>query len=192
MTQFTNWTGYVTMTAGTPPRPLYQQAIAFFDKPGTAVDLGCGAGNESLDLLQRGWSVHAVDSNESAIHTITERALGLPGLTTDRADLWSATLPAVDLVYAGFSLFFVPPARFAEAWARVVAAVVPSGRFAGHFLGMRDDWAALAEISAHREHEVRELLPGWEVEHFAEVEEDGKAMNGPKHWQLYEVVARRH
>jgi hypothetical protein len=74
----------------------------------------------------------------------------------------------------------------------VVAAVVPGGRFAGHFLGVRDDWAALAEISAHREHEVRELLQGWEVEHFAEVEEDGKAMSGPKHWQLYEVVARRH
>lgn len=31
MTQFDNWTAYVKMTTGTPPRPLYQQAIARFE-----------------------------------------------------------------------------------------------------------------------------------------------------------------
>ena len=97
----------------------------------------------------------------------------------------------VDLVYAGFSLFFVPPARYAETWASVVAAVAPGGRFAGHFLGPRDDWSALPEITAHREDEVRELLLGWHVESFEEVELDGHAMSGPKHWHRYDVVAAR-
>ena len=79
MTRFSDWSGYVAQTTGTPPRPLYQRAVALFDTPGTAVDLGCGAGNETLDLLNRGWSVHAVDSSEAAIQTVTDRATTLPG-----------------------------------------------------------------------------------------------------------------
>jgi tellurite methyltransferase len=202
MTRFSDWSGYVANTTGTPPRPLYQRAVALFDHPGTAVDLGCGAGNETLDLLQRGWSVHAVDSSEAAIRTVTDRAGGLPGattepagafpgLTTELADLWAATPPLSSLVYAGFSLFFVPPSQYAEAWARIVAAVAPDGRFAGHFLGTSDSWAELPEISAHTEDAVRELFRGWQVEHFHEVNEDGQALSGPKHWHLYEVIAAK-
>jgi trans-aconitate methyltransferase len=199
MTRFTDWSGYVAKTAGTSPRPLYQQAVARFDHPGTAVDLGCGAGNETLDLLQRGWSVHAVDSSKAAIRSVTERAAALPGLTSDSArglttelaDLWAATPPAANFVYAGFSLFFVPPSEYAEAWARVVAAVAPEGRFAGHFLGPSDSWAGLPEISAHTEYAVRELFRGWRLEHFHEVDEDGKSFSGPKHWHLYEVIAAK-
>ena len=190
MTRFSDWSGYIAHTTGSPPKPLYQRAVALFDHPGTAVDLGCGPGNETLDLLHRGWSVHAVDSSEAAIQTVTERAAS-PELTTELADLWTAAPPASNFVYAGFSLFFVPPDRYAEAWARVVSAVAPSGRFAGHFLGPRDTWAELPEISVHAEYAVRELFRGWQLEHFHEVDEDGKSFGGPKHWHLYEVIAAK-
>jgi hypothetical protein len=49
----------------------------------------------------------------------------------------------------------------------------------------------LPEISAHTEDAVRELFRGWQVEHFQEVDEDGKAMSGPKRWHLYEVIAAK-
>ncbi|MEU0092869.1 class I SAM-dependent methyltransferase [Kribbella sp. NPDC006257] len=136
MTRFSDWSGYIAHTTGSPPKPLYHRALALFDRPGTAVDLGCGAGNETLDLLHNGWSVHAVDSSEAAIRTVTERAT-------------SAALPA------------------------------------------RDTWAELPEISVHPEYAVRELFRGWQLEHFDEVEEDGKSFGGPKHWHLYEVIAAR-
>jgi tellurite methyltransferase len=190
MTRFSDWSGYIAHTTGSPPKPLYHRAVALFDRPGTAVDLGCGAGNETLDLLQRGWSVHAVDSSEAAIRTVTERAPSAD-LTTELADLWTATPPTSNFVYAGFSLFFVPPDRYAEAWARVVSAVAPEGRFAGHFLGPRDTWAELPDISVHPEYAVRELFRGWQLEHFDEVDQDGKSFGGPKHWHLYEVIAAK-
>jgi hypothetical protein len=40
--------------------------------------------------------------------------------------------------------------------------------------------------------DAEELLGGLEVEHFDEVEEDGEtAVGDPKHWQLFQVVARK-
>ena len=109
-----------------------------------------------------------------------------------RAELWNATLSAVDLVYAGFSLFFAAPtARFDEAWSRASGAVAPGGRFAGHFLGVRDTWASLPEVTAHRENDVHNLLHAFELEYFAEIEDNHAAASGPKHWHFYEVIGRR-
>jgi SAM-dependent methyltransferase len=58
-----DWTKYYEAQLGRAPRPLYLDAVARFDRPGRAVDLGCGDGTESLDLLARGWRVYAVDRN---------------------------------------------------------------------------------------------------------------------------------
>ncbi|WP_406049545.1 class I SAM-dependent methyltransferase [Kribbella sp. NBC_00889] len=191
MPDFTDWAPYVAFTSGDPPRPLHQAALACFTEPGTAVDLGCGAGNETLDLLDRGWQVHAVDSSAAALAEVSRRARSGRRLTLERSDLWDARPPVADLVYAGFSLFFAPPERFAETWAVVTRAVRPGGMFAGQLLGVRDDWAQQPEISAQDDAEVQGLLEGWAVERLDEVEYDGRAMSGPKHWHLYEVLARR-
>lgn len=186
-----HWSRYIEATVGAPPRSLYRRAVALFSEPGAAIDLGCGAGNESLDLLTRGWRVVAVDSSEAAITTLERRAGGLAGLVLQPAQLWTADLSTADLVYAGFSLFFSPPDRYPETWARASAAVAHGGRFAGHFLGVRDSWATLPEVTAHRESDVHDLLQAFELEYFAEIEDDRDAVSGPKHWHFYEVIGRR-
>jgi trans-aconitate methyltransferase len=191
MADSTDWAPYIAATTGAPPRPLHQAAVACFTEPGTAVDLGCGAGNETLDLLDRGWQVHAVDSSDAALAEVSRRAAGRSGLTLERADLWDAQPPVADLVHAGFSLFFAPPDRFAETWAVVTRTVRSGGVFAGQLLGVRDDWARQPEISAQDDAEVQALLDGWTVERLDEVEYDGRAVSGPKHWHLYDVLARR-
>lgn len=191
MRDFTDWAPYVAFTSGDPPRPLHQVALACFTEPGTAVDLGCGAGNETLDLLDRGWQVHAVDSSAAALAEVSRRAGSRRRLTLERSDLWDARPPVADLVFAGFSLFFAPPERFAETWTVVTRSVRPGGLFAGQLLGVRDDWARQPEISAQDDAEVQALLDGWSVERLDEVEYDGRAMSGPKHWHHYDVLARR-
>jgi tellurite methyltransferase len=93
-------------------------------------------------------------------------------------------------VWAGYSLFFIPPQRFASTWQRIRASVRPGGRFAGQLLGERDTWAAGGDVNAHTRADAEALFDGWTLEGFDEEENDGDACSGPKHWHLFHVVAR--
>lgn len=47
-------------------------------------------------------------------------------------------------------------------------------------------------MTFHARAEVESLLEGFEVERLDEVEEDGEtAVGTPKHWHLFDVVARK-
>jgi hypothetical protein len=67
----------------------------------------------------------------------------------------------------------------------------PGGLFAGHFLGERDSWAGNPEITSQSAAQAKQLLAGLSIESFEEIEHDGRAVSGPKHWHLFEVIARR-
>jgi SAM-dependent methyltransferase len=98
--------------------------------PGKALDLGCGAGQDSIWLAQRGWIVTAVDSAAGAIAEARERASAAGVERTIVfvvADLGGWT-PAsrYDLVFCTFSL----PARGmgrSRMLETAAAAVAPGG-----------------------------------------------------------------
>ncbi len=79
--------------------------------PGKALDLGCGEGQNSIWLAQRGWIVNAVDMSSSAIDEARETAAaaGVDGTIVFKvADIgeWGP-LSRYDLVFCTFAL----PAR---------------------------------------------------------------------------------
>ncbi|RSD17226.1 class I SAM-dependent methyltransferase [Amycolatopsis eburnea] len=94
---------------------------------GTALDLGCGAGGDTLWLAARGWRVTAVDISANAVTRLAENARGLP-VTAVRADL-AAEFPAgeFDLVSAQYfhTPFELPRARVLRTAAH---ALRPGGR----------------------------------------------------------------
>jgi len=59
------------------PRPTLLRALEYFkDHPPsskTAIDLGCGKGNDTLTLLKEGWSVYAIDKSAKAIELLEEQ-----------------------------------------------------------------------------------------------------------------------
>lgn len=192
----TTWTDYYKATSGRPPRDLFTRAEQLArlpeGRPGVAIDLGCGDGTETVALLTLGWQVCAIDREPHAIDLVTSRASGewSNRLQTQVADFEHATLPRSDFVYAGLSLFFCDPSVFPAVWAQVTSALHPGGLFAGHLLGERDSWALNPQITSHTAGQAKQMLSGCRLESFVEIEQDGRAVSGPKHWHLFEVIAR--
>lgn len=194
-----NWADYYATTGGRPPRGTLLFALDRFgaepaSEPRLAVDLGCGSGRDTAELLRRGWSVLAIDAEPAAIAMLRARP-DLPRtgrLETRIARFEDADWPTADLVNSSFALPLCPPERFPAVWAHIAASLKPGGRFAGQLFGERDGFAGAPGITTHTRTQAEALLAGLEVELFREEEEDGTTPRGrPKHWHIFHIVARR-
>jgi tellurite methyltransferase len=185
------WSDYYEQNEGREPRELLIDVLGSYDRPGRAIDLGCGAGIDTLAMLSHGWRVFATDAEREAIDRLRARVPGdlAERLETRVSPMEEVELPPADLLFASFSLFFCDPARFPDIWRRIGAALAGGGRFVGELLGDRDTWAPEADMSSFAESQARTLFDGWTIERFDEEEEDGEACSGPKHWHVFHVVA---
>jgi len=191
-----SWRAYYRWTAKRPPRDLLLQVMNHVDWEGrgggrrTAIDLGFGAGTDTLELLRRGWRVLAIDGQPAAAkflaHRVPLRERG--ALTTLVAPMEGLELPAADLVYASFSLPFCAPNRFPQLWASIRGALRPGGHFAGQLFGDRDEWRGERPFSFHSLRQVRGLARGMKVELLRETVEDGMSFGGPKHWHFFDLI----
>jgi SAM-dependent methyltransferase len=181
------------------PRETLIKALELFaaertDRERFAIDLGCGAGNDTLALLSAGWRVLAIDREQEAIDRVLSRTppSDLSRLECLVASFAEAQLPACDLLNASFSLPFCRPEDFDAVWSNVVASVRQGGRFAGQLFGDRDTWAAEPKMTCHTEEQVGALFASFEFESWNEQEYDGTtALGDDKHWHRFSVVARR-
>jgi tellurite methyltransferase len=188
----TDWAAFYDAVADRPPHETVIGALDRFQAAGFAVDLGCGDGRDTMELLRRGWRVFAIDAEPEAIRRLERRAESMPALETLVAPFDEAEWPEADLVNAGFSLPFCPPSRFAGVWTRIVASIRPGGRFSGQLFGDRDQWVGERNLTFHSRAQALALLSGLELERFDEEDEDGKMATGePKHWHVFHVIARR-
>ena len=189
-----DWDGYFEARADRPPRPLLLDAMELFDRPGRAIDLGAGGGIDTRYLLDRGWSVIAIDNSPDAVRRLSELTPAADGrLQIRQADLTGDLgLEPVDLVHAGFSLPFCPPDRFAALWQQVEAALPTGGVLAAQLFGDRDSWAAgYDDMTFHTDSDVDVMFRGWEVLSLEVADHDGSSYVGLKHWHVFHVLARR-
>ncbi len=200
-----HWATYYQAVEGRPPRETLLKALANFDaerspdSPRLAVDLGCGDGRDTIELLRRGWRALAIDAEEQAF----ERLLARPELQhpdfqreqlqTQLMRFEDLTLPpAVDLVNASFCLPFCPPASFPGLWQTIVQSLTPGGRFCGQLFGDRDSWTIYPNRSHHTRQQVEALLHPFDIEWLEEEEHPGvTAIGEEKYWHLYHIVARK-
>jgi tellurite methyltransferase len=188
------FSAYYDATAGRPPRRTLLVALERFGGfAGDAVDLGCGDGRDTVELLRRFWSVLAIDAEGDAIARLRARA-DLPAgawLETRVARFEAAAWPACDLVNASFALPLCPPETFPALWRKIAASLRPGGRFAGQLYGARDDWAARDGVTHHDRAAIERLLAGFETELLEEEESDAVTPRGKaKHWHIFHIVAR--
>lgn len=212
-----DWPAYFDAVKDQPPRETCVRALDAFERDGgtgerAAVDLACGEGRDTREMLRRPgpptWRVFALDATPRGV--LWTRARVAPA-DRDRCEVVECDLEAVaarfasgvplgpggaavaaDFVNASFALPFCREEAFPALWAWVRNVLKPGGRFAGQFFGDRDEWAAVNPRRHHTRAATLALLDGLTLEHFDEVEKDGSdALGGTKRHHLFHVVARR-
>lgn len=194
-----DWPGYFQVTQGRPPRETLLEALDRFEQepteePRFAVDLGCGEGRDTAELLRRGWKVLAIDGHPDGIGRLVSRddLVDPQRLTMQLAPFESVQLPRCDLLNASFSLPFCHPDHFDKLWDKIVASIAPGGRFSGQLFGDRDSWAQIDDRSHHTREQVERLLAPFDIETLKEEEREGQDCSGTnKHWHVFHIVARR-
>jgi tellurite methyltransferase len=194
-----DWASYYEKTGQRPPRQTLIRALDAFDREGRpegvlAADLGCGSGRDTIEILRRGWPVHAVDASEDAIEGLLAREdLPPDAVIYPRQSRYEdMVLPPCDLINAAFSLPLCPPEFFSVVWRKICGALKTGGRFSGQLYGDRDSWAGRAGMTFHTGKEAAALLDAFEVEYFEEEEEDSVTPRGtPKHWHIFHIVAKK-
>src|SRR5277367_1776423 len=89
---------------GAPPPALFDAVAVFVPPPADALEIGCGPGNASLPLLERGFRIHAVE-------------LGVP-LARSRARAAPSGESAQARRRAGAHLGLAPPHRRGQPCGR--------------------------------------------------------------------------
>lgn len=195
-----DWAAYYSAVVGRPPRDTLLAALARFELEESAassrlaVDLGCGEGRDTVELLRRGWRVLGIDGEPEAIARLLSRPdINLDCLETQVVRFEQMNLPeAVDLINASFALPFCPPEHFLGLWKKIVLSLRSGGRFCGQLFGDRDSWAIYSSLNYHTREQVEMLLQPFEVEMLEEEEHPGKtALGEDKHWHLFQIVARK-
>jgi len=113
------------------------------------------------------------------------------GDRTETAVLLEQGWNVLAIEHASYSLPFCSPEHFDAFWAKIVNAIKSGGRLAGQLFGVRDSWANEPDMTFHTEEQVRKMLENFEIEYFREMDEDGSAVSGPKHWHVFTVIARK-
>ncbi|CAG0949579.1 hypothetical protein PHYC_00121 [Phycisphaerales bacterium] len=194
-----DWHGYFRSLAHLGPRESLLKALASFEAEGAAdrhaVDLGCGDGRDTAELLRRGWRVTAIDGNAEGLERLLRRndLVHRERLTTRLEGFEGLRLPEVEFVNSSFALPFSQPGEFDRLWAEVVRAIRPRGRFAGQLFGDHDDWAGMPDRTVHSADQVRGLLAGFEIEHWQEEKRESVVdpTAHPKRWHVFHLVARK-
>jgi SAM-dependent methyltransferase len=186
------WKDYFELTKGRPPKPLLVEALGFVEDKNQAIDLGSGALNDSMFLLDEGFNkVIALDKE-----SIAEEVSAL--LPKDRFEYVIASMEEYtfdlkfDLINAQYSLPFVAPANFDRVLKEVISSLSVDGIFVGQLFGEHDEWSKNPNMTFHTKSNALNLFSGLEVIKFNEIEKEGKTAAGTmKHWHLFEFIVRK-
>jgi demethylmenaquinone methyltransferase/2-methoxy-6-polyprenyl-1,4-benzoquinol methylase len=105
-----------------------RQALDAFKPSGRVLELACGTGLWTEQLLRHATHITAVDA-ASEMLSINQARVQSSKVRYVQADLFEWRPPErFDIVFFGFWLSHVPRERFAAFWALVDSALEPSGR----------------------------------------------------------------
>ena len=185
---------YYENTANANPNYTVKKFIELNVKPGNAIELGCGAGRDTIYLIKNGWNVLAIDREDvsSRIQSKLNKE-EVKKFKFSQQKFENIKLEKNNLVVANFSIPFCNKNNFKELWNKINNSILKDGYFVGNFFGINDEWKSTKEeMTFLTKEQVIELFKDFEIIEFKEVEKDGTTGLGKmKHWHIFNVIAKK-
>lgn len=155
----------------------------------TAIDIGCGAGNDTIHLLNNGFKVTAIDNEPQVKELLQNRITDDKNLEIIIDDFSKVQLHKADLIFANFSLFFVKK-DFNLFLENVIKSINKKGFFVGNFLGPEDDWKKSKAIV--EKEELLNYFSDFKIMYFSEEKYYQDTISKKnKFWHVYTIIAQR-
>lgn len=185
---------YYDNTENEMPNYTVKKFIELNVEPGNAVELGCGAGRDTVYLIKNGWNVLAIDREDVETRIVSKLLVEeLEQFEFFKQRFEAIKLENSNLVVANFSLPFCNKNDFKKLWDKINQSILNDGYFVGNFFGDKDEWKiAKEEMTFLTKDQVMELFRDFEIVEFKEVEKDGLTGLGKmKHWHIFNVIAKK-
>lgn len=184
-----DWTNYQNKTYGDEACKLI---IDFLDKykVDSAIDLGCGSGNETVYMVKNGIKVLAIDrqlNQDFILNRLSDSEKQL--ISFKESSFEDVELPKTKLLTAFFSIPFCNPNDFDELWTKIYNSIEDNGYFVGQLFGDRDAWNVVESINTFSIDKVKEYLKNYNIIKLEEIEYVRESDN--KKWHLYDIIAQK-
>ena len=184
---------YYDNTKNAEPNYIVKEFIKLNVRPGNAVELGCGAGRDTVYLIKNGWNVLAIDK-ENVKSRIVEKLSKdeLKKFKFSKQKFESNEIEKNDLIVSNFSLSFCNKNDFEKLWNKIRNSILNDGYFVGNFFGNNDEWKNIKEeMTFLTKRQTIQLFKDFEIIKFKEVEKDGLTGSGKiKHCHIFNVIAK--
>lgn len=185
---------YYNITKNAKPHLNVLNFLNFNVLPGKAVDLGCGAGRDTIELLKNNWKVLSIDKEDT--ESIIREQLNQKeseNFKFEKCFFGEMNLPKVNLIVANFSLPFSKKEFFNDIWKNITNSLSNERLFCWKFLWKKRYMAETKEnIIFLTEQEVKALFSNFELIQFSEIEKDATIASGEKkHWLVYDIIAQK-
>lgn len=158
-----------------------------------AIDLGCGAGNDTIYLLKKNYKVIAVDKEVSVINLIKSRISDTSKLDFIIESFENIKLNKVDLITSNLSICFCKPQYFNRLCDEITNNILEEGYFVGNFLGKEDDWSMDSNKTFIDKEQLDIIFKDFKIVFFKEEKFYKKTVKGKmKFWHIYQIIARKN
>ena len=184
---------YYVATKDRPPSDFLVEAVGMLGpNQKAALDFGCGAGSETNFLLEHGFQVTAVDSNQDS----EEYIMRLPHSEKVKficTDFEHFSFGSYNLVNSARSLSFIHKDAFEDVLQKLIASITPGGLLVGDFYGIHDDWNQPDETMRFVDKVyVKSLFKDLNIIKLHEIEKDSRLATGDqKHIHLFTFLAQK-
>lgn len=182
-----DWSNYQSRTYGDDVADLLVEFLNNYNV-NSAIDLGCGSGNETVYMIKHGIKVLAIDrqlNEDFILNRLSDKKL----VSFSKCDFENLVLPKTELLTAFFSIPFCSLDKFDELWNKIYNSLEDNGYFVGQLFGDRDAWGSIDSINTFSLEKVKNYLKRYKIIKLLEVEYVRKS-DGKK-WHFYNIIVKK-